>query len=208
MFDIDGTLVESYDLDAKCFSAVIEDELGVSIGVDWTRYKHVTDSGILNQIINELNLAHERERIVLSVKAKFTAQIKDHLSQQKVFAVDGAAEFLAELVERKDVALAFATGGWLETAKMKLDAANIRLPEIPIVSSSDHYSRIEIMKKAQTQAGYSQYTTKTYFGDGPWDLKASLDLGYNFVLVGSRIDYHQSIRNFKETDLALNYIGL
>jgi beta-phosphoglucomutase-like phosphatase (HAD superfamily) len=208
MFDIDGTLVESYDLDAKCFSAAVKDELGVSIGVDWRRYKHVTDSGILKQIISELNLAHERERIELSVKAKFTAQIKDHLSRHKVFAIDGAAEFLAKLVGRKDVVVAFATGGWLETARMKLDAANIHLPEIPIASSSDHYSRIEIMKKAQNQAGYSQYKSKTYFGDGPWDLEASLDLGYNFILVGSRIDYHQSISNFTEIDLALNYIGL
>jgi phosphoglycolate phosphatase-like HAD superfamily hydrolase len=208
MFDIDGTLVESYDFDGACFSAAVKDELGVSISSDWTRYKHVTDSGILNQIIDELNLTHERERIALSIKAKFTAQIKAHLSRHKVFAIDGAAEFLAELAERNDVALAFATGGWLETARMKLDAADIHLPEIPIASSSDHFSRIEIMKRAQVKAGYSQYVSRTYFGDGPWDLKASQDLGYNFVLVGNRIDYHQSISNFKEMDLALNYIGL
>ena len=208
MFDIDGTLVESYDFDAECFSAAVKVELGVSIGSDWTRYKHVTDSGILNQLIDELNLTHDRERIELSVKAEFTAQIKDHLSRHQVYAIDGAAEFLAKLDERKDVALAYATGGWLETARMKLDAADIRLPEIPIASSSDHYSRIEIMKKAQNKAGYGHYKSITYFGDGPWDLKASLDLGYNFVLVGNRIDYHKSISNFKETDLALNYIGI
>jgi beta-phosphoglucomutase-like phosphatase (HAD superfamily) len=208
MFDIDGTLVESYDFDADCFSAAIKDELGVSISSDWTNYKHITDSGILKQILDELNLAQERKRIELSVKAKFTAQIEAHLSTHKLFAIDGAAEFLAELAERKDVALAFATGGWLETARMKLEAADIHLPEIPIASSSDHYSRIEIMKKAQIKAGYSQYISKTYFGDGPWDLKASQDLGYNFVLVGNRIDYHQSISNFKQMELALNYIGL
>jgi beta-phosphoglucomutase-like phosphatase (HAD superfamily) len=138
MFDIDGTLVESYDFDSTCFSAAIKDELGVSISSDWTRYKHVTDSGILNQILDELNLTHDRERIALSIKTKFMAQIEDHLSRHKVFAIDGAADFLVELVERKDVAFAFATGGWLETARMKLDAADIRLPEIPIASSSDH----------------------------------------------------------------------
>jgi hypothetical protein len=63
----------------------------------WASYKHVTGLGILNQIIDELNLVQERKRIELSVKEKFTAQIEAHLSRHKLFAIDGAADFLAEL---------------------------------------------------------------------------------------------------------------
>jgi beta-phosphoglucomutase-like phosphatase (HAD superfamily) len=208
MFDIDGTLVESYDFDSTCFAEAIKDVLGITINSDWARYQHVTDSGILNQIIDELFLDHSRKEIELSVKANFLVRIKKHVSRNTILPVDGAAEFLSELGRRKDVALAFATGSWLESARVKLDAAGIYLPDIPIASASDHSSRVEIMKCAQNKTGCSQYKSITYFGDGPWDLRASLDLGYNFVLVGNRIDYHQSINNFRNIDLALNYIGL
>jgi len=84
MFDIDGTLVESYDFDSSCFVDAVVDILGVRIN--------------------------------------------------------------------DDVALVFATGGWLESAKMKLSAAEIHFPDIPIASASDHYSRLEIMRLAEIRA--------------------------------------------------------
>ena len=208
MFDLDGTLVESCDFDSECLVAAVKDVLGVSIDSDWNKYQHVTVSGILNQIIDEYFPGHDREKIKLSVKENFIARIEGYLSRHGASAVEGAAEFLTVLARRNDIVVALATGDWLETARLKLTAANIHLPGIPIASASDHYSRIEIMKKAEGKTGDSQYASKTYFGDGPWDLEASSELGYNFVLVGSRVSHHQRINDFKEVDAALNYIGL
>lgn len=208
MFDIDGTLIKSCDFDAECFEAAVKDVLGISVNSDWAKYQHVTASGILNQIVEELDLSHNRKRIELSVKENFTDRIKDYLSKNKVLAIDGAPEFLVQLVKQKNVSIAFATGDWLESAKMKLEAAGFHFPEIYIASCSDHYSRIEIMKKAQNLIGCDQYASKTFFGDGPWDKEASLCLDYNFVLVGDRITYHQSISDFTEVNVAINYIGL
>lgn len=208
MFDIDGTLIESYDFDSICFVEAIREVLGITISADWARYQHVTDSGILSQIIDERFLDQNRNEIVRSVKEKFLARTKNHLSLNTVLPVAGAAEFLSEIYRRKDITLVFATGGWLESARMKLDASQIYFPDIPIASASDHHSRIEIMKCAQNKTGYSKYESITYFGDGLWDLKASLALGYNFILVGNRVDYHQSISDFRDIDLVLNYIGL
>lgn len=54
LFDIDGTLVESCDFDTTCFQAAIKDVLGVSIDPDWSRYRHVTDSGILSEVVEGL----------------------------------------------------------------------------------------------------------------------------------------------------------
>ena len=64
------------------------------------------------------------------------------------------------------------------------------------------------MKMAEHRAGTAPYRTKTYFGDAPWDLKASSALGYNFVLVGNRIEYRKSIQDFTAANDALAYIGL
>lgn len=122
--------------------------------------------------------------------------------------ITGAYEFLSQLVARRDVAVAFATGGWFESARMKLEFAGINIPAIALASSSDHHSRIEIMRLAEMRAAGGRYESRTYFGDGPWDQKASKTLGYNFVLVGNRIDSPQSISDFTEADEALRYIGL
>ena len=208
LFDIDGTLVESYDFDTECFQAAIEDVLGVRIGPDWSRYHHVTDSGILTEVIDGLGLQSDSERITAEVKEQFLSRVTGYISCHGVSPIPGAYEFLVHLVARKNVAVAFATGGWSESAKMKLGAAGITFSSIPLASSSDHYSRTEIMRLAERRAGNSHYDSMTYFGDGPWDQKASKTLGYNFVSVGDRITSPKSIRDYTEVDVALGYIGL
>lgn len=91
---------------------------------------------------------------------------------------------------------------------MKLDAAGITFSSIPLASSSDHYCRTEIMRLAERRAGTSQYDSITYFGDGPWDQRASKALGYNFVSVGDRINSPKSVRDYTEVDVVLGHIGL
>lgn len=208
LFDIDGTLVESYDFDTECFQAAIKAVLGISIGPDWSRFHHVTDSGILAEVIEELGLHSDSERIAEEVKEQFLNRVADYISCHDVSPISGAYEFISGLVARQNVSVAFATGGWIESARMKLDAAGISFSAIPLASSSDHYSRIEIMRLAERRAGSGRYDSRTYFGDGPWDQKASETLGYNFVSVGNRISSPQSVRDYTEDDVALRYIGL
>ncbi len=208
LFDIDGTLVESYDFDTTCFQAAIKDVLGVSIGPDWSRYRHVTDSGILTEVVEKLGLHSDGERIAEEVKEQFVSRVADYISCHDVSPIPGAYDFLSQLVSRQNVSVAFATGGWAESARMKLDAAGVSFSGIPLASSSDHYSRIEIMRLAERLAGNGRYDSRTYFGDGPWDQKASETLGYNFVSVGNRINSPQSVRDYTEVDVALRYIGL
>lgn len=208
LFDIDGTLVESYDFDTECFQAAAKDLLGVTIGPDWSRYKHVTDSGILAEVIEDLGLQGDSGRITEEIKERFVNRIADYISCHDVFPISGAYEFLSQLVAHQNIAVAFATGGWRESARMKLDAAGLSFPAIPLASSSDHYSRIEIMRLAVRRAGNGHYESINYFGDGAWDQRASETLGYNFVSVGDRISSSQSIRDYSEAELAFRYIGL
>ena len=208
MFDIDGTLVESNDFDSECYQAAIQDVLNTLIDTNWDKYLHVTDSGILNQIIDDLHFQSDRDLIIASVKERFLHRVSTCLTKHELFPIRGAPGFIAQLAGRDDVKVAIATGGWLESAKLKLEAAGIDVTGIPTASSSDHFSRIEIMKIAELRTGTSQYESRTYFGDSPWDLRASEILGYNFVLVGNRIEYDRKFPDFTAADDVMACIGL
>lgn len=208
MFDIDGTLVESHGFDADCFQAAIQDVLGISIDTDWEKYDHATDTGILNQVIDGMTLSEDRELVIASVKRRFIENISDYLNKNGISSLQGAADFLSHLMARKDVKLAIATGGWLESAQLKLRAAGLDTQKIPLASSSDHFKRVEIMKIAASRCGDFRYESKTYFGDGAWDLKASRVLGYKFIAVGSRLEYSPSIQDYRKIKDILGYFGL
>jgi len=208
MFDIDGTLIDSNEFDNDCYLAAVKEVLGISLDTNWEKFQHLTDWGILRQTLNELCVKEEHESIISSVKERFVHRVSCHLAEHSAIPIPGAPEFLAHLADREDVMVAMATGGWFESAKLKLDAAGIDVKGIPIASASDHYSRIEIMKTAEFRTGSYPFESRTYFGDGAWDLKASKALAYNFILVGSRFEHGQTIPDFTAPGDALAYIGL
>ena len=207
MFDIDGTLIESYDFDTECFVEAVKQVTGYEIDTNWSRYKHVTDTGILNQFFKETNienteLAHE------SIKRVFLSKLQSRITTKPISEIPGASAFISSLKELESVAISFATGGWYESAILKLESAGIDISNLPIASANDHHSRTEIMKIAEKRAVNETRLSFTYFGDGSWDLKACKELGVNFVLVGNKLKHNQSIKNFKKQNEAFEYIGL
>ena len=77
MFDIDGTLVLSEDFDGDCYLEAVHEVVGYPLSDEWERYLHVTDSGILDQHVDELGLDTERARLHAEVKAAFVGKIAD-----------------------------------------------------------------------------------------------------------------------------------
>lgn len=208
MFDVDGTLVLSVEFDEICFLEAVYKVLGHSLDSDWTKYTYVSDAGILHQHISENGLQDKRDVIYADVKKAFTEKIANCLDKNPAQQVPGAAEFISELRRLENLSLSVATGGWYETALMKLKSAGINISDIPIASSSDHYSRTKIMKIAEEKAIGKVKMPCTYFGDGEWDKKACEELGYNFVLVGKSTHHNQNIIDFNNVQKAMAYIGL
>ncbi|MBL1417584.1 MAG: HAD family hydrolase [Moritella sp.] len=207
MFDIDGTLVESYDFDARCLSEAVKEATNIDIDTNWARYKHVTDAGILNEFFEENNI-RDTGTIAADIKQIFLTKIKTRIAKKPLNEISGASTFIAKLKALDNVVISFATGGWHESAVLKLESAGIDFSEIPIASSNDHHARIEIMKIAEKMAVANNNLSFTYFGDGSWDLKACEELGVNFVLVGDKLEYNQSIKDFSTVGEAFAYIGL
>ena len=206
MFDIDGTLVESCEIDSQCFIDAVKEVTGLSINSDWSGYQHVTDKGILDEFLYSNGFSN-KEEIENSIKRLFLEKLEASLACQPLKEISGAADFLTLLQSMNKVIVSLATGGWGESAILKLASANINCSTIPLTSSNDHPSRAGIMKLAAKKATNSQLPC-TYFGDGTWDKQACAELGYNFVLVGSKFKHKPNIVNFKSTKSALACIGL
>lgn len=208
MFDVDGTLVQSEIFDGECYLEAVLEVVGHRLNPDWTIYTHVTDTGILDQFIDETGLQSEREKIQAEVKAAFLAKITDHLEYERAQPVDGASKFIAALRAKGNVSLSIATGGWLESARMKLESAEIDVSGIPIASSNEHFSRTEIMKIAAAKAVGGKRIPCTYFGDGEWDQRACEELGFKFILVGEKFEHDPCLRDFSNIGQALALLRL
>ncbi len=195
IFDIDGTLVNSSRVDAMLFKeAVLDFHPGVRFRSDWSRYRNVTDEGLLAEILGD-NGRDASVETMRAVKSRFFDKIRDHVERGPGFeSVPGAGSFL-ERMKRGGHYLAFATGGWRESSVMKLESAGLPFRGIPLFTSDDSPVRTEIMKKALAHAGVPA-TDVTYFGDATWDREAARELGWRFVAVGKRL---KGIENFDRT---------
>lgn len=186
IFDVDGTLVDSDDLDGALYWQAVRDVLGpVKARADWTDYTHVSDGGILVDICLDNDIAQEPERVA-AVRERFGALVKVALAKTPCPALPGAVAALETLHQRDDVAVGVATGGWGHTAWNKLSVAGFPPGSWPLASSDDHVERTQIMRSCLARLPDPSAPT-VYFGDGQWDQLACAALGWGFVGVGARL---------------------
>jgi len=208
MFDIDGTLVDTSSFESKCFIRAINSVMDTEIDGDWSGYPHVSDTGIINELLKGVSDKAERLELFQRIRTNFYELIEDHLRSNIAPEIPGASQFIKHLQRRDDVVLSIATGGWRHTAELKLKSAEINFEDIALASSDDHFDRTEIMKIAQERTDGASFSSRTYFGDGEWDKIASKALGYNFILVGGRTTHYQQIDEYSDIYAIESYIGL
>ena len=202
LFDIDGTLVDSDEFDAELYVQAVREVLGIEIDDDWSTYRNVTDGGILDEIMDKAGLKTGRRRIHSEVKAVFCGLVSEYLDERvgRLPEIAGAGAFLAELESLPEVAIGLATGGWEETARMKLRAAGLDRYSLPLASGSDAFTRVEIMQIAENRAlADRKASRRTYFGDGIWDKRASEELGYEFIAIGDKVNHHARYPDFQRS---------
>ena len=207
MFDIDGTLVETFELDSCLFVDAVHAITGLYMDADWSKYRNVTDSGILDEFF-DINGIQNKRVMGNRVKKVFVQKFEHSIAETPVREIPGAAAFLERLKAMDDIVVSFATGGWYESAVLKLESSGIAFSSIPIASSNDGMSRTEIMKIAASRATGGRDCRCTYFGDGIWDKTASEQLGYEFVLVGNKLKHMKNIACYEPVEKVLTYIGL
>jgi phosphoglycolate phosphatase-like HAD superfamily hydrolase len=194
VFDIDGTLTDSCQVDDRCYSVAIRTVLGIShIEQDWSTYTHCTDSGILWELHAKHFGSHPTFEDFERVQHCFFQLLDNELkaSPPKVRPIAGAVSLLRQLSMSPDWKVAIATGGWRQSAVSKLRCAGLDLG-FPMATSDDAMSREEIIDIARCRAGthynVAVFASTVYVGDGLWDLRAATRLGLGFVgrAMGSR----------------------
>jgi len=184
IFDIDGTLLQSASVDDDLYKMAVRAVFGhVQFRPSLSDYDFVTDSGILSQVLRDNAIPVEPDQ-TSSIKSAFVASLKQHIRENGAFPeVSGAKRYFEALCHSKDHAVAIATGGWRESAELKLRAAQFSLDGVPIATSDTEFDRSRIMLTALS-ALEASFDSITYYGDGTWDRDACLELGWNFIPVG------------------------
>jgi phosphoglycolate phosphatase-like HAD superfamily hydrolase len=186
VFDLDGTLVDSSGFDGRLYADAVREVLGdVDIDVTWQRYRHVTDAGVLAEIVSDYGL-DDVAGITARVRESFGAKIDRYLAGGgECIAIRGAVAALAGLRARGRT-VGIATGGFGHTAHMKLGRVGFETEGLVLTSSDDALDRAEIMRLCLARLGGDERCA-TYVGDGPWDLEATRRAGWSFVGIGPRL---------------------
>ncbi|WP_376697565.1 HAD family hydrolase [Wenzhouxiangella sp. EGI_FJ10305] len=209
-FDIDGTLVASASFDGELYEASIREVLGVRLKSDLAQYENVSDAGILSEILEPISDANERDRLRREVHTTFVDRTKQYIADnpQLIREVPGAVDLLEVLRKSPNVRVCIATGGWAETASLKLRCIGLNPQSLPMATSSDALARTKIMRLAEARATKGEVTRRTYFGDGVWDKRAALELGYDFVAIGDGVDHHLAFPDLQDIEGIVRELGV
>ncbi len=195
MFDVDGTLTLSNEVDAECFILAMKKAFNINhIDPDWSKYKFVTDSGIFSEIFE----FHFQRKPGLKdfdlIKRYFLQNLQDEIFKSKSCCseISGAVSAFHRLKNDNNYALSFATGCWQESAEIKLKCAGFNFFEIPFASAADSMEREKIMlislNRARRRYNVQNFDSIAYVGDGVWDVVASKNLGFNFIGIAANTE--------------------
>jgi phosphoglycolate phosphatase-like HAD superfamily hydrolase len=187
IFDIDGTLIESNALDSECYLQALEECGFQDVDTEWSHYRHVTDCGIYDEIFKQRHGRAPDECETKQFQISLSRALSKALAQSSVSMIQGAREFLTHLGSSSRHKIAFATGCWSDSARIKMKCLELSLEPYPFASADDALERESIMKLAIERAAehYAQkFQSKAYIGDGIWDAEACKNIGLPFVGIG------------------------
>ena len=186
MFDIDGTLTQTYQADETCFVQALREVFGFTdINTDWASYPHCSDSGIL-EVLFQIRLGRSPLPAEISVlQAHFVSLLTAATVVQPFNPIAGARDFLSSLTSSSALAVSLASGAWECSARFKLASAGLDFPQIPAAFSDDAHAREAIMQASLVRAAQfhfrDSFDAVIYIGDGVWDARAARNLGFPFI---------------------------
>ncbi len=187
LFDIDGTLTNTTQVDDKCYTRSFESLFKTDIAdVQWNHMTHVTDWGIAEELISiKLNRKPDSEDIQ-NLKNLFIKNLNEEykLDQSQFLEIEGATRFYKSILNDNAFRIGIATGGWEETAYLKLHAIGIDPHNGCYSNCNYHKSRrditLDIIQQMNAHGGPAPDEI-IYFGDGIWDYDTCRQLGIRFI---------------------------
>ena len=218
IFDIDGTLTDTMNLDDTLYQEVLKSNLNINLSYKtWENYKSIstgTDSGIAFEIIkNELKIIWAINYFGF-LKYTFLKSLQNSFFGMPFLfkEIQGAKQFFDELQSNNQFQVGIATGSWKESGIIKLNSIGINHLCCPYGHADLFRRRSEIISYVITESmkknDVEEFSKITYFGDGVWDYLASKELGINFIGVDNKFDgklkslgVQTIINDFKDKEL-------
>jgi beta-phosphoglucomutase-like phosphatase (HAD superfamily) len=187
IFDNDGTICDTQEVEGICYARAIEHVIGRSLStLDWTAYDEPTSSAIVRDLLagdvaaerKETEIKREFVRLLAEERPKFPGDF---------CPIPGALEFIERLKRDSICSVAIATGCFDASARYKLQCCGLALDAFPYATSSDAPRRRDIIPLAASRAGFD-LASVVYFGDAPWDVHVSHTLGIRMIGIGRRYE--------------------
>lgn len=187
VFDLDGTLTATNEVDSRCFVQAVEDVLGFAPESDWASYEHTTDEGILAEAVAAHAAAYTEDELGRVKRRFFELLAAACRNCPSLFApLPGARDFVRYL-SASGWQVCIATGAWRGSAEIKLRGAGFE--HVPAMTTCDGLaSRERIVEKAVGLAAAGAehpFDRIVAVGDGIWDVKAAARLQLPFVGIGT-----------------------
>ena len=188
IFDIDGTLLHSVDIDEMLLTRAIHAAIdNAVIRPVYGDYTHMSDAGILDGVLED-NAIDVSSGVGVEIKRYFIHLLTEYVETNGPFPrFPGARKYIQKYVDSPQHAVGIATGCWRDSALLKLRSAGFGDIDVPVATSDDAMARVDIMQFALSQLP-GEFNSITYYGDGEWDQRATAELGWNFVPVGAALD--------------------
>ncbi|PYK55228.1 MAG: hydrolase, partial [Verrucomicrobia bacterium] len=110
-------------------------------------------------------------------------------SSQSPFApVAGANKLLSRLAQGGSHRVSLATGGWRDSARLKMASAGMCFDDHPTATADDALDRESIMALSKQRAAerYGEsFACSVYVGDEVWDARACRSVGVPFIGIGA-----------------------
>jgi beta-phosphoglucomutase-like phosphatase (HAD superfamily) len=193
LFDIDGTLTASNEIDSLCFADAFLDVFGIEIDTNWDAYEHTTDRGIATEALVRAALDASESALALH-RTRFVQLLTSRM--RSLDEIAGAGAFLAQLLAR-DWRIALCTGAWSDSARLKLSRAGLPT-DLPLASCDDDVSREAILRRGMALAGGGADDIVVAFGDALWDVRAAANLKLPFIGIGKESGASESFEDFRD----------
>lgn len=210
IFDLDGTLCDTVDVDDACYRETAAAALQVPADdVDWRSAPHHTDSGIARWLWERFRSRPPTREEVEAFQRDFFRRLEARRVEdgRRFLPIEGALPFLNSL-RQGGATVGIGTGAWRVSAELKLAAAQLDLGLL-YATADDGETRAEIFSLACARAApRAQWAPDTVLvGDGVWDVETARQLGWRFIGVGTGA-VAARLREAGAAEVVPNFLGL
>src|SRR5262245_26577361 len=147
IFDIDGTICDTQDVEGRCYAAAIERVTGFSLPtLDWSAFEEPTSAAIVRQLLADDIDWKEKEEQIKSALCLLLREERPRFPGD-FSPIQGAVDFVGRLLTG-GIRVAIATGAFDTEAKFKLECCGLDLDAYPHATSSDALRRSDMIALA------------------------------------------------------------